>query len=89
MKRSKNFGHSRLQEMRKFEEKVYEVEEKLNEALNEGGSLEGELEEIEMEKRETEGRYNMLIEMLKQMKVFEMRKVQNKKEKVSFWLCRK
>lgn len=75
--------------MRKFEEKVYEVEEKLNEALNEGGSLEGELEEIEMEKRETEGRYNMLIEMLKQMKVFEMRKVQNKKEKVSFWLCRK
>ena len=34
MKRSKNFGHSRLQEMRKFEEKLYEVEEKLNEVLN-------------------------------------------------------
>ena len=86
MKRSKNFGHSRLQEMRKFEEKVYEVEEKLNEALNGGGSLEVEMEEIEREKRETEGSYDMLIDMLKQMKLFEMRKVQSKRERVTFFL---
>ena len=40
MKRSKNFGHSRLQEMRRFEDRLCEVEQKLNELLNKRPNIE-------------------------------------------------